>query len=262
MRLCFDNPEWKKVATKCGLKAAEMRSVNTIIRDIAQAIGIHGHENTTLLGRPLPFNYYDCCLLSVNETAHQRMIGIMGSIFNCIHSLIPDWLRDERLEFFKHVERSRGFSALLNVTTDLKGKDPKVSRKAVRIWASCMCLLGDASLYGIHPDVINFFREQLMLLGRWFSPAFDLYEHFNLRSIWVDHEEKLDLWRKQRLDGRNTNEQLKAIADSLWNTYNAKNALIGWDVHVYPWGNAKSLFGLGYESFHKVDNSFLFIFFC
>ncbi len=153
MRLAWDNPLWKKSAKKYGLTSKQTVSVNTIITKVAQAIGIHAHENTTSKGRPLPFNYYDCSLLVVNDTGHLRIIGIMGAIYNEIIALIPEWLRKERLDFFANTEKSRGFSALMNVTSDLQGKDPRCSRKAVKIWTSCLSLLCDAEMYGIHSDM-------------------------------------------------------------------------------------------------------------
>ncbi len=256
MRLAWDNPLWKKCAGKYGLKPKDCLAVNTIVDNIQKAIGIHSKDDTTLLGRPLPFNYYDTCLIVVNETAHQRVIGIMGCIFNNILQLIPSWHREERLQFFANTDKSRGFSSLMNISSDLKGKSPKCSRKAVRIWAACMQLLCDGEIYGIHPEVLDFLRAQMMLLGRWFSPSFSLYEHFKCRKWWLDWEVKLDTWRKRTWNSKYSNQQLKRVASSLWRTYNYKNVLLGWDIHAYTWGSPKALFGLGYESFHKVQ--FLF----
>ncbi len=175
MRLVWGNDLWKDCAKEYGLKKGQTLAVNTIITQIQQAVGVHAKKETTMDGRALPFNYYDTSLLVVNETAHLRIIGIMGTIYNNLIKLIPKWHRKERMHFFENTEKSRGFSNFMNLTHDLEGKDPRCSRKAVKIWASCLQLLGDAKIYGINGELVEFLRMQMMLLGRWFSPCFSLY---------------------------------------------------------------------------------------
>ncbi len=61
-------------------------------------------------------------------------------------------------------------------------------------------------------------------------------------------EKKLKLWRLKS----NKNEQTKMLADTLYNTDNAKNLLPGFDLHSGPWCHPRSEFGLKFESFHGV----------
>ncbi len=118
-------------------------------------------------------------------------------------------------------------------------------------------LYGHCELFGICQELREFLRIHLMILGRWFSPDFNLFDHFKLRYYMVYLEQQLCKWG----DNKEGNAQTFLMFRFLWRTRNIKNWLISWDIHTFIWGGARSQFRLLFENFHKVFTSFLCLLF-
>ncbi len=88
--------------------------------------------------------------LSVTEVAHNRVIGILGTIIKEVLGLIRPCHRKYLTSFWSSYEKSRGLSAVLNISKEGEGKTPKISRRAMRTWNTAILLVSDAKLFGTH----------------------------------------------------------------------------------------------------------------
>ncbi len=202
------------------------------------------------MGYPLPWNYYDMGTLCITEFAHNRIIGILGSIISVIEALIPPWHLPGVYLMFRAPFTGGGLSTnIIPSSSSQDTRHSRMSRKAMKIWNTALYYIVDARMWGIHHSVVSFLRMHMMTASRWFSSSHSCEDSWYIRTWLVGAERRLKGWR----DPNNQNEQTRLLANRMWNTDNGKNVIPTHDMYSHPWGVVRSAMLLKYESFHTVS---------
>ncbi len=185
MRALFDDKEWPIYFKAKGTKHRDTKVANTIIQMFRIGMGLSDKPEDIKKFLPLPWNYFDVCVLSIVEFAHNRIIGILGVTIGVMEDLIPNCHKKDWVLFCRGKPRCQGLPKRLNINTNPQRgrKRGRQVRKAMKIWANALLFLIDGELFGIHPDLIEFLRIHLMVASRWFSPTHSLEQHFDIRKF-------------------------------------------------------------------------------
>ncbi|MCP3925503.1 MAG: hypothetical protein GY714_23270 [Desulfobacterales bacterium] len=153
---------WRK---KNGVPRKGFKYIADTIERWEKAIGM-GHTKRS--HRPLPFNHYNMTSLAISELAHARIMGILGRVYMCFLKCVHKKHRMDMQEFWCMAPKSRGISSILNITRYKDGKDPRASKKAMKLWTSvCLCLLICFFLYEVHKQFSAFFYMVMREFGEY-----------------------------------------------------------------------------------------------
>ncbi len=99
IRALFETPEWLQYFKDKGIRARDTRVANSIINYFRQGMGLSKKRDDIDLHLPLPWNVFDMSVLCVTEFAHNRILGILGTITRVMEDLIPhshkkDWFHN------------------------------------------------------------------------------------------------------------------------------------------------------------------------
>ncbi len=183
-RLFFESTQWKDYYKKKKKPASDTRVANTIIEWFRKGMGLSNRPCDVKANLPMPWNYFDMNMLSILEYGHNRLIGVLGTIVSAMEHLIPSIHHEDIYKFVRESEGS-GFTKYLKV----HGRDSRnssmtrQSRKAMKVYNSALVWLVDGRMWGIHEDVIELLRKHLLIIGRWFSPAYNIFERFKMRQL-------------------------------------------------------------------------------